>query len=110
VQLLLVGLRHLLAPKEAEKQSEQGREVDDLKMTEILVNSRFMPIRANSLSPSMFEAILTSFLSKFCYSTTAELTSMSETLLEKGSFGIGLEGRTSTVIGAIAPSTSLPST
>ena len=39
-------LRHFLAPKGAEKLSGQGKEVDDLKMPETLVNTRFMHIRA----------------------------------------------------------------
>ncbi len=56
-----MGLRHFLAPKGAENHSEQGKEVDDLKMHEILVNTRFMLIRAKRLSLSRFEAILTSF-------------------------------------------------
>jgi hypothetical protein len=39
-----VGLRHFIAPKGAEKLSGQGKEVDDLKMPETLVNTRFMHI------------------------------------------------------------------
>ena len=58
----LVGLRDFLAPKGGENHSEQGKEVDDLKMPGTLVNTRFMPIGAKSLSLSRFEAILTSFL------------------------------------------------
>jgi hypothetical protein len=53
----LSGLRHFLAPKGAENPSEQGKEVDDLKMPETLVTIRFMPIRAKSLSLARFEAI-----------------------------------------------------
>jgi hypothetical protein len=55
----LAGLRHFLAPKGAETLSEQGKEVDYKKMSETLVNTRFMPIRAKSLSRYMFEAIFT---------------------------------------------------
>jgi hypothetical protein len=56
----LMGLRHFIAPKEAEKLSDQGKEVDDLKTPETLVNARFMHIRAESLSLSGFEAIFAS--------------------------------------------------
>jgi hypothetical protein len=42
--IALVGLRHFIAPKGAEKLSGQGKEVDDLKMPETLVNTRFMHI------------------------------------------------------------------
>jgi hypothetical protein len=54
---LLMGLRHFLAPKGAENLSAQGKEVDDLKTPETLVNTRFMHIRAESTSLSGFEAI-----------------------------------------------------
>jgi hypothetical protein len=37
-----MGLRHFLAPKEAETLSGKGKEVDDLKMPETLVDTRFM--------------------------------------------------------------------
>jgi hypothetical protein len=57
-----MGLRHFLAPLGAENLSEQGKEVDDQKMPETLVNTGFMLFRAESLSLSMFEAI---FLSVF---------------------------------------------
>ena len=57
----LVGLRHFLAPLGAEKLSGQGKEVDDLKTLETLVNTRFMPIRAESIALSGFEAIFASF-------------------------------------------------
>ncbi len=40
--VLLLGLRHFLAPKEAETLSGKGKEVDDLKMPETLVDTRFM--------------------------------------------------------------------
>ena len=53
----LVGLRHFLAPKGAEKLSRQGKEVDDLKTPETLMNTRFMHFRAESTSLSRFEAI-----------------------------------------------------
>ena len=56
----LTELRHFLAPLGAESLSEQGKEVDHQKMSETLVNTRFMPIRAKSLSRYMFEAIFTS--------------------------------------------------
>lgn len=56
----LVGLRHFLAPKWAESASQQEEKVDDSKMPETLVNTRFMPIQAKSISPSRFEAIFTS--------------------------------------------------
>jgi hypothetical protein len=52
-----VGLRHFLAPKGAENLSAQGKEVDDLKTPETLVNTKFMHIRAESTSLSGFEAI-----------------------------------------------------
>jgi hypothetical protein len=55
-----VELRHFLAPKGAENLSEQGKEVDDEKMLETLVNTRFMLIRAKTLSLSRFEAIFVS--------------------------------------------------
>ncbi len=58
----VVGLRHFLAPKGAENLSGQGKEVDDQKMPETLVNTGFMLFRAESLSLSRFEAI---FLSVF---------------------------------------------
>ena len=53
----LMGLRHFLAPKWAKNLSEQGKEVDDEKMPETLVNTRFMLIRAKTFSLSRFEAI-----------------------------------------------------
>ncbi len=43
-QKYLVGLRHFLAPKGAENVSQQEKEVDALKMSETLVNARFMLI------------------------------------------------------------------
>lgn len=52
-----MGLRHFLAPKGAENLSEQGKEVDDQKMPETLVNIGFMLIQAKSLSISRFEVI-----------------------------------------------------
>jgi hypothetical protein len=58
----LVGLRHFLAPLAAENLSEQGKEVDDQKRPETLVNTGFMLFRAESPSLSSFEAI---FLSVF---------------------------------------------
>jgi ATP-binding cassette subfamily B protein len=60
--LRLVGLRHFLAPLAAENLSEQGKEVNDQKMPETLVNTGFMLFRAESPSLSRFEAI---FLSVF---------------------------------------------
>jgi hypothetical protein len=57
-----VGLRHFLAPLGAENLSGQGKEVDDQKMPETLVNTGFMLFRAESPSLSRFEAI---FLSVF---------------------------------------------
>ncbi len=57
---ILVGLRHFLAPLGAEKLSGQGKKVDDLKMPEILVNTRFMQILAESTYLSGFEAIFAS--------------------------------------------------
>jgi hypothetical protein len=41
---MLVGLRHFIAPKGAEKRSGQGKEVNDLKTPETLMNPRFMRI------------------------------------------------------------------
>jgi hypothetical protein len=58
---LLVGLRHFLAPLGAEKLFGQGKEVDDLKTPETLVNTRLMPIRAKSIALSGLEAIFASF-------------------------------------------------
>jgi hypothetical protein len=55
-----MGLRHFLAPKGAEKLSGKGKEVDDLKTPETLVDTRFMNIRAESISLSGFEAIFAS--------------------------------------------------
>jgi hypothetical protein len=46
-------LRHFLTFLGAENLS-QGKEVDDLKMSETIVNIRFMPIRGKSLSLSRF--------------------------------------------------------
>jgi hypothetical protein len=40
----LVGLRHFIAPLGAEKLSGQGKEVDNLKTPETLVNTRFMHV------------------------------------------------------------------
>jgi hypothetical protein len=51
-----VVLRHFSAPKGAEKPSGQGKQVDGLKMSETLVSTRFMPIRAESPFPSGFKA------------------------------------------------------
>jgi hypothetical protein len=56
-QSSITGLRHFLAPKGAENPSQQGKEVDDLKMPETLVTTRFMPIRAKSPAVARFEAI-----------------------------------------------------
>jgi hypothetical protein len=56
----LMGLRHFLAPKGAEKLSGSGKEVDDLKTAETLVNIRLRHIRAESTSLSGLEAILAS--------------------------------------------------
>jgi|GEM_PF-2657426 len=56
----LVGLRHFLAPKRAENFCEQRKEVDGPKMSETLVNIRFMLIRAKSFSPYRFETIFVS--------------------------------------------------
>ena len=58
----LVGLRHFIAPLEAGNLSEQGKEVNDQKMPETLVNTGFMLFRAENISLSRFEAI---FLSVF---------------------------------------------
>ncbi|GET35313.1 hypothetical protein MiSe_00550 [Microseira wollei NIES-4236] len=57
----LMGLRYFFATKGAENLSGSAKEVDALKMPETLVSTKFMPIRAKSLSLSRFEAILTSF-------------------------------------------------
>lgn len=57
----VAGLRHFSAPKGAENPLQQVKEVDGLKMPETLVNTRFIPIRAKSISPSRFEAIFASF-------------------------------------------------
>jgi hypothetical protein len=38
---LLLGLRHFLAPKGAEKLTMQAKEVNDPKTPETLINSRF---------------------------------------------------------------------
>jgi hypothetical protein len=42
----------------AENLSGQGKQVDDLKTPETLVNTRLMPIRAESAALCGFEAIL----------------------------------------------------
>jgi hypothetical protein len=55
-----MGLRHFLVPLEAKNTSGQGKEVNDLKMSETLVTTKFMSIRAKSLFPSSFEAIFCS--------------------------------------------------
>jgi len=55
-----VGFRHFLAPLEFENTSGQGKEVNDLKTAEALVNTGFMQIRAESTSLSGFEAIFAS--------------------------------------------------
>lgn len=60
ILLFLVALRHFLDSKKAANLSDQGKEVDDTKMPETLVNTRFMLIRAKSISPSRFEAIFVS--------------------------------------------------
>jgi hypothetical protein len=57
---LLTGLRHFLAPLGAKNPSQQGKEVDDLKMPETLVTTGFMPIRAKTLAVARFEAIFSS--------------------------------------------------
>lgn len=51
------GLRHFLAPKGAENPSQQGKEVDDLKIPETLVTTEFMPIPAKTPTVARFEAI-----------------------------------------------------
>lgn len=56
-QFLLARPRHFLAPKGAENPSEQGKEVDAIKMPETLIITRFMPIQAKSLSLTRFKAI-----------------------------------------------------
>jgi hypothetical protein len=48
----LVGLRHFLAPLGAENLSAQGKEVDDLKTPETLVNTRFMHILVTPINYS----------------------------------------------------------
>jgi hypothetical protein len=52
----VTGLRHFLAPKGAETPLEQGKEVDALKMPETFLNTRFILIRAKSLSIARFKA------------------------------------------------------
>jgi hypothetical protein len=42
--ILITGLRHFLALKGAANPWQQGKEVDNLKLTETLVNTRLMPI------------------------------------------------------------------
>jgi hypothetical protein len=55
----LVRLKHFLARLgDPKPPRSQWKEVDDLKMPETLGITRFMPIRAKSLSLSRFEAIL----------------------------------------------------
>ncbi len=60
-RLVVTGLRHFLAPTGDENPSQQGREVDNLKMPETLVITWFMPIRAKTLAVVSFEAIFGSF-------------------------------------------------
>jgi len=43
LKIWLVGLSHFLAPLGAEKLSEQGKEVDDLKKSQTLANTRLFP-------------------------------------------------------------------
>jgi hypothetical protein len=50
----LMKLRHFLTFLATENLSSQGKEVDDLKMPETIVNIRFMPFRGKSLSLSRF--------------------------------------------------------
>ncbi|RAM48175.1 MAG: hypothetical protein C6Y22_29245 [Hapalosiphonaceae cyanobacterium JJU2] len=57
MSIVLTGLRHFLAPKGAENPSQQGKEVDDLKMPETLVTTGFMPIPAKTATVARFEAI-----------------------------------------------------
>ena len=52
-----MGLRHFLAPLGAENLCGQGKQVDDIKTPQPLVNTRFMPTRAESVSLFGFEAI-----------------------------------------------------
>jgi hypothetical protein len=51
-----VGLKHFPAPLKAETPSREWKEIDNLKMSETLGITRFMPIRAKSISLSGFEA------------------------------------------------------
>jgi hypothetical protein len=49
-----MGLKHFLASLGAQTPSSQGKEVYDLKMPKTLGITKFMPIRAKSLSPFGF--------------------------------------------------------
>jgi hypothetical protein len=51
-----VGLKHFPAPLKAETPFREWKEIDNLKMSETLGITRFMPIRAKSISLSAFEA------------------------------------------------------
>jgi len=52
----LVGLKHFPAPLKAETPFREWKEIDNLKMSETLGITRFMPILAKSISLSAFEA------------------------------------------------------
>ena len=55
-----MGIKHFLARLEAQTPSSQGKEVYDLKMPKTFGITKFMPIRAKSLSRFGLEAILAS--------------------------------------------------
>ncbi len=57
MDFLLVGLRHFLASKGAEKLSGQVKDINDLKMPQTFVNTRPMHIRAESTSLFEFESV-----------------------------------------------------
>jgi len=56
----LLGLKRFSATLRAEGKSSQGKEVDALKMAEILINTGFTPVRAKSLFLFGFQAIFDS--------------------------------------------------
>jgi hypothetical protein len=56
----LVGLKHFPAPLKAETPSREWKEIDHLKMSEILGITRLMSLQAKSISLSGFESKMAS--------------------------------------------------
>jgi hypothetical protein len=55
-----VGLKHFPAPLKAETPSREGKEIDNLKMSETLGITRLMPMLSKSISLSGFESKMAS--------------------------------------------------